>query len=71
MWHYAVEEAVLYSPTVSCDKAMSAVTALLHWAVKRGVKIKNVLVLKYLQENKITEYLKEKPQYTLDEYFKK
>lgn len=67
---HTVKESLAPTLTVSCD-IMLAATTLLCWFQERGVRMKNILVLKNLQERVISESFTKKTQKILDGYFKK
>lgn len=64
-----IEEAVEAKYTISCDEAMLAANTLIRWCEERGLDLNNVLMLRHIQENAMTDCLRKKKQKTITDFF--
>ncbi|KAJ8876374.1 hypothetical protein PR048_020819 [Dryococelus australis] len=65
-----VIEALEARFTVNCDEAVSAANTLLRWCKDRGSEYEQILMLKDIQDQALTDSLRKKKQKTILDFFK-
>ncbi|KAJ8881556.1 hypothetical protein PR048_018039 [Dryococelus australis] len=65
-----IQEASEARFTVNCDEAVSAANTLLQWCEERGFDYEQIVMLKDIQDQALTDSFRKKKQKTIPDFFK-